>query len=386
MLKALTLSTPLGRLVPVTGIDQRYQEPYSHHAFLPDALPTSIELSTAAWAAITAAQGDIARLDGAAGELPNPILLVTALLRREAVTTSALEGTHTGFGELLQAEVSSEEVRGDTREVLNYVTAAEQAISDLARLPVCMRLLHRAHRRLLGGVRGDSGLTGTIRPGQNWIGPEGCRITEATFVPPPADTVADLLGNWEGWIHRDDVPVLVRVAMGHVQFETIHPYVDGNGRIGRLGILLQLIEGKLLRHHLIAISGVLERDRDAYIAQLERVRSTGDWSTWVEWFALRLGEAARESHDRIARAQDLTRQIVDDLRQAGMRGSVVQLAEGLIGRPVMTAPAVQDRLGVSYQTANEAIAKLVEHGTLVQVSDGRYNRTFACLPMIQIFS
>ena len=378
--------TPLGSLVPIRGVDHRYDEKYSHQAFVPDALPTTVELSTAAWAGVTAAQGDIARLDGAAGELPDPMLLVAALLRREAVTTSALEGTHTGFGDLLQAEVSGREARGDTREVLNYVHAAEQAIADLQHLPVCMRLLHDAHHRLLDGVRGDSSLTGTVRPGQNWIGPDECRITEATFVPPPADQVPDLLADWERWIHRVDLPVLVRVAMGHVQFETIHPYVDGNGRIGRLAILLQLIEEGLLRHHLLALSGVLERDRDTYIGQLERVRKTGDWSTWVQWFSLRLGEAARESHDRIIRAQDLTRRIVDDLRQSGQRGSVVQVAEGLVGHPVMTAPDVQRRLGVSYQTANEAIAKLVDQDTLVQVSEGNYNRTFASLPMIAIFS
>lgn len=376
----------LGQLVPITGIAHRYQESYAHQAFVPDELPSNIQLTTEAWAAVTTAHGDISRLDGAAAELPDPILLVTALLRREAVTTSALEGTHTGFGELLRAEVSSDEARGDAREVLNYVRAAEQAIADLESLPVCMRLLHQAHARLLDGVRGDSMLTGAVRPGQNWIGPDECRVTEAAFVPPPADAVQDLLADWERWIHRDDVPLLVRVAMGHVQFETIHPYVDGNGRIGRLGILLQLIEGGLLRHHLMAISGVLERDRDAYIGHLERVRDTGDWSTWIQWFALRLGEAARDSHDRITRAQNLTRQIVHDLREVGLRGSVVQLAEGLVGRPVMTAPDVQDRLGISYQTANQAIAKLVEHGTLVQISEGNYNRTFATLPMIDIFS
>lgn len=378
-------SSPVGRFVAIRGVDHRYDEAYEHTAFVPDPLPDEVALSSRTWTRLTLAQAAIARLDGAVSELPDPMLLVRPLIRREAVSTSALEGTYTGFGELLGAEASRAEQRGDVREVLNYVSAAELGIARLDELPVCRRLVDEAHAVLLHGVRGDSYDLGRARRTQNWIGDPDCRVHEAVLVPPPPDALPGLLSDWERWIHREDLPVVLRAALGHYQFETIHPYTDGNGRLGRLVVVLQLIEDGLMRHHLMTISGFFEKDKATYTGHLQQVRATGGWDAWVDYFARGLLESAEASVDRITRAQEHVRHIVADLRAAGHRGTAIQVAEDLVGFPILTVPEVEERYGVSYQTANMAVRKLVEADVLEQISQGTYNRMFASLPLVQLF-
>jgi Fic family protein len=376
---------PVGELVPVTGHDRRYDEPYEHFAFIPHPLPDDVELEPATWTSVTTAQAAIARLDGAVSELPDPALLVRPLIRREAVSTSALEGTYTGFGDLLGAEASRKEQRGDVREVLNYVRATEHGVARLQELPVCMRLINEAHVLLLDGVRGDSWELGAVRSTQNWIGDADCRIADAIFVPPPPESLDDLLSGWERWIHRDDLPLLVRVALAHYQFETIHPYTDGNGRLGRLVALLQLIEEGLIRDHLMTISGYFEADKPAYTGHLQRVRESGDFDPWVRFFCRGLERSAVASLDRIRQAQGIRRDAVAALRAEGVRGAAIQVAEDLVGYPLLTVPNVEQRYGITYQTANQAVTKLVDHGLLHQVNEGNYNRVFASTAILSVF-
>lgn len=378
-------ASPLGQLVAVTGHDRRYDEPYEHVAFLPHALPEHVELESTTWKSITTAQAAIARLDGAVSELPEPTLLVRPLIRREAVSTSALEGTYTGFGELLGAEASRKEQQGDVREVLNYVRATEQGIARLDDLPVSMRLTNDAHVQLLDGVRGDSWQLGAVRTTQNWIGDADCRITEATFVPPPPESLEELLAAWERWIHREDLPLLVRVALGHYQFETIHPFTDGNGRLGRLIALLQLIEGGLIRDHLMAISGFFEADKAAYTGHLQRVRESGRFDPWVRYFCRGLEESAVASLVRIRQAQQVSRDAVSRLRGDGVRGAAIRVAEDLGGYPLLTVTDVEQRYGITYQTANQAVTRLVRYGLLTQISEGNYNRVFASSDILEVF-
>lgn len=377
--------SPIGEFVPITGYDRRYDERYEHVAFVPDALPDDLAISTATLTELTEAQAAIARLDGAVSDLPDPMLLVRPLIRREAVSTSALEGTYTGFGELLGAEADRVPPSGDVAEVLNYVRAAEDGIAALRQLPVCVRLINEAHGTLLQDVRGDSYAIGALRQTQNWIGPEDCRISEAALVPPPHDRLPDLLADWERWIHRDDVPLLVRAALGHYQFETLHPYVDGNGRLGRLIVVLQLIEGGLMRHHLMTISGYFERDKSTYTTHLQRIRETGEFDPWVRYFSKGLRASAIDSLRRIRIAQAHTRDAVARLRDAGVRGVTIQIAEDLVGYPVMTVSNVETRYDVSYNTANTAIGRLIELDVLRQVSEGSYNRVFASVPILNTF-
>lgn len=378
-------SSPIGSFVPITGHDHRYDEPYQHMAYVPGALPDEVALSGATWTRLTQAQAAIARLDGAVSELPDPMLLVRPLIRREAVSTSALEGTYTGFEELLGAEASRETQVGDVREVLNYVRATELGIQRLEELPVCLRLINEAHGVLLEGVRGESHDVGQVRTTQNWIGDPSGRITDAVLVPPPPSALADLLAPWEAWIHRDEVPLLVRVALGHYQFETIHPYTDGNGRMGRLIMVLQLIEDGLMHHHLMTISGYFERDKPAYTGHLQRVRETGDFDPWVRYVCAALDQSATESLRRIRQVQAHSRDAIAKLRGDGLRGVAIQIAEDLIGYPLLTVPDVETRYGVSYQTANQAVARLVDHDVLQQISEGNYNRVFASQPILDLF-
>lgn len=379
------VTSPVGQLVPVTGHDRRYDERYEHVAFLPHGLPDDVQLEPSTWKSITDAQAAIARLDGAVSELPEPTLLVRPLIRREAVSTSALEGTYTGFGDLLGAEASRKEQQGDVREVLNYVRATEHGIARLKELPVSMRLINEAHVLLLDGVRGDSWELGAVRTTQNWIGDADCRITEAAFVPPPPENLNELLPAWERWIHRDDLPLLVRVALGHYQFETIHPYTDGNGRLGRLVALLQLIDGGLIRDHLMTISGYFEADKPAYTGHLQRVRQSGRFDPWVRYFCRGLEESATASLRRIRQAQEISRDAVARLRGDGVRGAAIRVAEDLVGYPLLTVTDVEQRYGITYQTANQAVTRLVDYGLLTQVSEGNYNRVFASKAILEVF-
>jgi Fic family protein len=347
--------SPIGEFVPISGYDRRYDEHYEHVAFVPHELPGEVALSTATLTELTEAQAAIARLDGAVSDLPDPMLLVRPLIRREAVSTSALEGTYTGFGELLGAEADRVTPSGDVAEVLNYVRATEDGIAALDELPVCVRLI------------------------------KDCRIHEAALVPPPHDRLPDLLASWERWIHRDDLPLIVRVALGHYQFETLHPYVDGNGRLGRLIVVLQLIEGGLMRHHLMTISGFFEQGKSTYTGHLQRVRETGQFDPWVRYFSEGLRASAIDSLRRIRAAQQHARDAVVRLRDSGVRGVAIQIAEDLVGYPVMTVPNVEARYYVTYNTANTAIGRLVDLEVLRQVSEGTYNRVFASVPIINTF-
>ena len=375
--------------MPITGHDRRFDEPWSAQAFIPDPLPTDVQLAGRTWAALTNAQAAIARLDGAVSEIPNPLLLVRPLIRREAVSTSALEGTQTDFDALLGAEATNVADTADAQEVLNYVHAVEHCLTQLndpRGLPVSRRMLDDAHGLLLRNVRGDGYRVGEPRNGQVWIGRRNGRITDADFVPPPpGDLLNDALDEWEMWIHDDHIPLLVRVALGHYQFETIHPYTDGNGRLGRLVAILQLIEDGLLSHHSMTISGWFERDRRGYIGQLQRTRETGDFDAFVTYFVTGLEESAIASLDRVRRAGALTNDFVGQVRAAKTRGLAVQITEDLLGYPVLTVPDVESRYDVSYPAANAAVARLVEIGILSQLTDGNYNRVFGARRMLGIF-
>lgn len=375
-----------GRYVEVCGHDQRYDEPWVAEAFIPAPLPDELDFAPATWRAVMQAQAAIARLDGAVSDIPNPMLLVRPLIRREAVSSSALEGTQTDYGELLSVEAEESTPSADAREVLNYVEAAEYGIAALEDLPVCRRLVNNAHELLLTGVRGDSHALGAPRATQVWLGARDGRVTDASFVPPPpGDVLREAYAAWEEWIHREDIPLLLRVALGHYQFETIHPYSDGNGRLGRLIVILQLIEGGLMSHHLMTISGFFEKDKANYISHLQAVREDGVADGWVAYFAEGLESSAKASLDRIRRARDLTASTVDQVRGAGVRGLAVQITEDLLGFPAITVPGVERRYDVSYPAANSAVSRLVDVGVLEQLNEGNYNRVFGSRRLLGVF-
>lgn len=361
--------------MPVRVYDRRFDASSDHFAFVPDPLPDTLHLSADSWAAATSAATAIARLDGAASELPSPFLVARPIIRREAVSTSALEGTYSPLEEVLGAEATKDVGRPETLEVLNYVAAVDRGLELLRERPVSRNMILRLHETLLDGVRGESWQLGKVRTHQNWIGPKDCRLEDSTFVPPPPEGLDDRISAWETWIHREDLPVVVRAALGHYQFETLHPFNDGNGRLGRLVVVLQLIEDGLLRDHLMSISPYLEGQRDTYIEQLRRLTVTGDFDRWLQFFSGVLQRSATESLDRIRTVQEVRDQAVETLREANVKGVAVQITSDLVGWPVLTARDAADRYGVSYQAARGAIEKLVNRGILSS-DEASYNRVY----------
>jgi len=307
---------------------------------------------------------------------------IYAFVRKEAVVSSQIEGTQATLVDLLEYEADADgrQPVEDVREVCNYLDALKYARSQLESpkgLPLSMRLLHEAHRRLMRGVRGQNKQPGEIRRSQNWIG--GTRPGNAAFVPPPPKEVPALLGDMEKYLHTEDaLPPLVRVALAHVQFETIHPYLDGNGRIGRLLITLLLHQWKLLKMPLLYLSLFFKRHRAGYYQLLGEVRKSGDWEAWTEFF---LEGVATIADEGVATARDLFSLVSADrqrvLAASGASVIAVRLLEQLPVHPIVTIPGIVKLLHTTKPTAGTAVKLLESIGVLVETSGKRRDRTFA---------
>jgi Fic family protein len=272
----------------------------------------------------------LSELSGLGHVLPNPHLLIGPLLRREAVQSSRIEGTQASLSDVLLDEAtpaqSATPKSDDLREVRNYVAALEHGIARLGELPLSLRLVKELHGRLMNGVRGDQATPGEFRRTQNWIGPAGSNLMNAPYVPPPVDEMTELLADWERYLHlHDRTPDLVQCAIMHEQFEAIHPFLDGNGRVGRLMITLFLIERGRLSRPLLYLSDFIERHRQDYYDLLQRVRTHGEWIPWIRYFLTGVGETAR---DAAARARRLL-----ELREAMIRHTDHALVDRLLTNP-----------------------------------------------------
>ncbi|WP_370328308.1 Fic family protein [Euzebya sp.] len=386
-------NSPIGQLVPVHVHDRRDDQYYDHFAYVPHPLPATIPLSQATFTAINEATLALGRLDGMARLLPNPLLLVRPVIRREAVSTSALEGTYAGVQDVFEADLLSDEaLAGDVREVRNYVRATEHALDLIRERPIGINLLSQLQKMLVAGTRGDSYQAGAPRREQVWIDPKEARIHQSRFVPPPpGEPLEQGIRDWERWIHGQlsptedhDIPLLVRVIVGHYQFETLHPFHDGNGRIGRLLIALHLLAEGVLQVPILYISPYLEPRRDEYTDHLRRVSETGDFEPWIEFFAEVLTKSADDALGRIKALLDTRERIVHELRDQNVRGTAVQIAESLIGYPVVSPTQAAGQHGVAYPTANNAIKRLVDAGVLTELTGRNYGRVFACIPVLRI--
>src|SRR5712691_6169458 len=242
-------------------------------AFLPAPLPPALDWTPGLIRALSEADRLIGRLAGEGGRLPNPHVLIRPFVRREAVLSSRIEGTRATLGELLAAEAGAAVDRSpaDLREVANYVVALEHGLQRLKTLPLSLRLTRELHTKLMTGVRGGHATPGELRKTQNWIGPRGCTLENATYVPPPPEALVECLSAWEKFLHDHSVPVLVQAALMHVQFEAIHPFLDGNGRVGRLLITLFLVERYVLPTPLLYLSAFFEATRGDYYGRLQSV-------------------------------------------------------------------------------------------------------------------
>ncbi|MBI3450764.1 MAG: Fic family protein, partial [Acidobacteria bacterium] len=258
---------------------RKIRTPEGYAAFVPAPLPPDLIWTPALVSALSTADRSIGRLAGEGGRLPNPHLLIRPFVRREAVLSSRIEGTRATLGELLAAEAGAVSDRSpdDLREVANYVAALERGVKLLQKLPLSLRLVRNLHGTLMQGVRGNQATPGEFRRSQNWIGAPGADASRATYVPPPPDEMMTCLGAWEKFLHDRSLPPLVHVALAHYQFEAIHPFLDGNGRVGRLMITLFLIERSILPAPLLYLSAFFEATRRDYYDHLRSVSERGAW-------------------------------------------------------------------------------------------------------------
>jgi Fic family protein len=317
-------------------------------------------------------------LAGVGETLPNPHLLIRPFLSREAVLSSRIEGTQASISDLFIFEASGgrRDRRGDVKEVVNYIRALERGLERLDALPLCVRLTNEMHGILLEGVRGTEKRPGELRTTQVWIGSEGTTIDEARFIPPPADRVADLLADWERFLNEDlEMPPLVRCALMHYQFEAIHPYLDGNGRIGRLLITLLLCAQEVLPTPLLYLSAYFERDRQEYYDQLYNVSATGQWEPWLRYFLDGVAEQARDAVLRSRRVRQLQDRYRSLLQQERASGNVLRLLDELFANPIVTAPLASRRLGVTPAGARLILDRLVRAG-IVEVMADRWPRFY----------
>lgn len=359
-----------------------------YYAYIPDNLPPNLPPSWELSQKISIADRSLSELAGATRTLPNPHLFINSFLRREAVLSSRIEGTQASLSDLFFFEAAGErEKQSDVQEVVNYVEALNYGLERLNDFPLSVRLLCEIHEKLMKGVRGnESRLTpGEVRRSQNWIGKPGSSLMNAVYVPPPVDEMKSCLGELEKYLHADsDLPPLVRLALIHYQFEAVHPFLDGNGRIGRLLITLLLIEEQLLSQPILYLSAFFERNRDDYYRLLLGVSQKAMWREWIEYF---LKGVTEESKDAIIRANaviDLWTKYRQKLQNERHSVSTLTLLDEIIKTPVMTYPKAQKILGVTNRAARQNIDKLVEIGLLREITERERYKIFVSTEIISI--
>ena len=290
-----------------TDIPGRKVSQGAYSAFLPAPLPPALHWTPRLIRVLSDADRLVGRLAGEGGRLSNPHVLMRPFVRREAVLSSKIEGTQATLGELLAAEAGAVVDRSpeDLREVGNYVVALEHGISRLKKLPICVRLIRELHQKLMTGVRGHQATPGQFRNTQNWIGRPGSTLATATYIPPPPGEVGPRLAAWEKFLHESDLPPLITIALAHYQFEAIHPFLDGNGRVGRLLITLFLMEREILPTPLLYLSAFFEASRREYYDSLRGVSELGAWHEWLEYFLLGMARMSEDALNRVTRINDI---------------------------------------------------------------------------------
>jgi Fic family protein len=369
------------------------RQPTGYRAFLPAPLPPDppIRLDGSLHVLLSKADRALGRLDGSVQTLPNPDLFVFMYVRKEAVLSSQIEGTQSSLQDLLAAEADlfeSHALPRDVDEVVNYVAAMNHGLSRLTELPVSVRLIREIHEVLLRGVRGGRLTPGELRRSQNWIGPAGCTLSDATFVPPPPGVVAGALSDLERFLHRtDDIPQLIKIGAAQSQFETIHPFLDGNGRVGRLLITFLLCERAILHKPVLYLSHFFKQHRQEYYDNLQAVRDEGDWERWLAFFLRGVTEVSTEATETARRILALREEHRDAItrhlgRSAGNGHKVLQ---ALYDRPIVSVADVKRLIGSTFASANSLVARLTDVGILEEITGHARNRRFRYSPYVRLF-
>ncbi len=363
-----------------------FHTPSGYWAFLPHPLEPVIETDMALVRTLSAADRALSELAGIARTLPNPHLLINPFIRREAVLSSRIEGTQASLSDLFFFEAAADEAEApDVGEVANYVQALEHGLSRLKDLPLSLRLLREIHERLMTGVRGESQSPGEFRHSQNWIGPPGRILIDATYVPPPPDEMTRALGELEQYLHTPSgLPPLIRLALVHYQFEAIHPFLDGNGRVGRLLNTLLLCTEGLLPQPLLCLSAFFERHRADYYRLLLQVSQEGAWVEWIAFFLRAVEVQARDAIVRSDKLLQLWQEYREELQQARASALLLRLVDELFVYPAITNAGVAGRLGVTSRSAQLNIDKLIAAEILVETTGRKRNRIYLAPEIVQI--
>jgi Fic family protein len=372
---ALFKKSPSGKLVRAVG---------GYWAFVPGTLPPKLEWDDNLVSIMSMADIALGTLSGLGETLPNPHLLVYPFIRREAVLSSRIEGTQSSLSDLLLFEATQVEKRGDVREVQNYVRAMEYGLKRLNELPLSLRFIRELHGILMEGVRGQHATPGEFRQSQNWIGSPGAVLDDATYVPPPVPEMQECLNQLEKFLHAETkLPPLVEAALVHYQFEAIHPFLDGNGRIGRLLVALLLCQRNVLSKPLLYLSAFFEQHRDTYYDLLLNVSSAGEWRDYLEFFLKAVTEQSRDAVSRSRRLQEIQHSYVQLAREKRLAPTAAQLVGLVLMKPVISAKTVQESLKVTPQGARKAINGLVDVGILTEVTGRKRDKAYAAKEVLK---
>lgn len=364
------------------------QSTLGYEAFIPNVLPPEIPLTWPLVRAMSDADRAVSELAGVARNLPNPHLLINPFLRREAVLSSRIEGTQASLSDLFVFEASerSEAPQSDVEEVVNYIHALEYGLYVIRQgRRISLALLKEMHELLLKGVRGQDKSPGQFRTKQNWIAEGSRRLENARFVPPPVPQMHDALDALEHYIQSpSDLPPLIRLALVHYQFETIHPFEDGNGRIGRLLITLLLCAEGLLPEPLLYLSAYFERHRDEYVDRLLGISQSNEWEDWITFFLTGIAEQGRDGVRRAGRLMELRETYRRRLQEARSSALTLQLTDELFAYPAISIGQAAAHLKVTRRAVDLSLNKLLAEGMLVESTGRQRNRIFVAPAIIQI--
>lgn len=374
-----------------TRAGQYVLQPEGYRAFIPAPLPPQPPVQTAGEMQILLSDADraLGYLDGSIQTLPNPDLFVFMYVRKEAVLSSQIEGTQSSLQDLLEAEakILAPNRPKDVDEVVNYVSAMNLGLELLKDSSISVSIIRKIHERLLQGVRGSNFSPGELRNVQNWIGYAGCTPNEAVFVPPPYNEVPRKLAELEGFFRNTELPPLITIGIVHAQFETIHPFLDGNGRVGRLLISFLLAERKILQKPVLYLSHYFKNHREDYYTHLQNVRDRGDWESWLEFFLRGVkevsGEASETAGKIIALREEHRATIAENLGHAAGNGH--RVLEYLYQRPIVSVKEVQGLIGTTYAAANNLVAQMARNGILHEFTGRARNRRFIYRDYISLF-
>lgn len=350
-----------------------------YKSFVPAVLPPNppIEIDEEMAELLLQAHKEISYLEGMSALIPNLDLFVSMYVRKEALLSSQIEGTQATLEDIFDPDIEENQSR-DVKDVVNYIKATDFALNRLETLPLCARLLREIHEVLMGGVRGQEKNPGEFRISQNWIGGQGSSLRNASYIPPNPQDMVDAISELEKFINNedDDLDVLIRAALMHYQFETIHPFLDGNGRVGRLMITLFFLENKVLTVPSLYISYFLKANRIEYYDRMTQVRRTGDYEQWIRFFLRALRDAAMDASEAIAKLHALDIQNQELLQKEKRNATMLKIYQYINSNPIIDVSKTAADLELSYNATANNIKRLVDLGILVQSSEGKRNKVF----------